>query len=106
MFSEEDIDPHRDPLQISAPQTSDGPEESSAFWPSSHSHVTTESNGDDAHAATDEAQAPTPPPESAKQPAPLLIFSVGHIVDRSKRAPGYTFDVTTNLSSYKRRKYT
>ncbi|KAJ1928636.1 hypothetical protein EC988_010159, partial [Linderina pennispora] len=107
MFSEDDIDPHRDPLQIPvAAQTDDSHEASGAFWTSKQTNVTADSSRDDVHVGNGEQRAPTPPPESAKQPAPLLSFSVGRIVDRSKRVPGYTFDVTTNLSSYRRRKYT
>ncbi|KAI9506423.1 Vacuolar protein sorting-associated protein 17 [Coemansia spiralis] len=46
------------------------------------------------------------PEASVKKPAVLLKFTLGHVVDRSKRAPGYTFDVITNLLGYKMRKYT
>ncbi|KAJ1908340.1 Vacuolar protein sorting-associated protein 17 [Coemansia sp. IMI 209127] len=68
-----------------------------------------------------DAQSPHTPQESAgsyttrassgetstsQTPAPLLKFALGHVVDRSKRAPGFTFDVSTNLPGYKMRKYT
>ncbi|KAJ2460811.1 Vacuolar protein sorting-associated protein 17 [Coemansia sp. RSA 2424] len=43
---------------------------------------------------------------SAKAPRPLLSFTVGQVVDRSKRSPNYTFDMVTNMPSYKARKYT
>ncbi|KAJ2716288.1 Vacuolar protein sorting-associated protein 17 [Coemansia spiralis] len=42
----------------------------------------------------------------ARTPSPLLRFTVGHVVDRSTRMPGFTIDVVTNLPSYKARKYT
>lgn len=45
----------------------------------------------------------------SRTPAPVtpqLAFSVNHLVDRSKRTPHYTFDVLTNISSYRARKYT
>ncbi|KAJ2866329.1 Vacuolar protein sorting-associated protein 17 [Coemansia aciculifera] len=43
---------------------------------------------------------------SAKGPRPLLSFTVGQMVDRSKRSPNFTFDVVTNMPNYKARKYT
>ncbi|KAJ2781056.1 Vacuolar protein sorting-associated protein 17 [Coemansia javaensis] len=42
----------------------------------------------------------------ARDPPPLLRFTVGHTVDRSTRMPGFSIDVVTNLASYKARKYT
>ncbi|KAJ2772350.1 Vacuolar protein sorting-associated protein 17 [Coemansia nantahalensis] len=47
----------------------------------------------------------TPAESLARTPAPLLRFTVGHVVDRSNRVPGFTIDVVTNLPSYKARKY-
>ncbi|KAJ2807446.1 Vacuolar protein sorting-associated protein 17, partial [Coemansia furcata] len=41
-----------------------------------------------------------------KGPRPLLSFTVGQIVDRSKRSPNYTFELVTNMPNYKARKYT
>ncbi|KAJ2101047.1 hypothetical protein IW146_009420, partial [Coemansia sp. RSA 922] len=38
---------------------------------------------------------------SAKGPRPLLSFTVGQMVDRSKRSPNFTFDVVTNMPNYK-----
>lgn len=46
-------------------------------------------------------QSRTPAPAT-----PQLTFSVNHLVDRSKRTPHYTFDVLTNIASYRARKYT
>ncbi|KAI8325696.1 hypothetical protein GQ54DRAFT_295278 [Martensiomyces pterosporus] len=43
---------------------------------------------------------------NSQTPAPLLTFTVGRLVDRAKRVPAYTFDVLTNIPSYKARKYT
>ncbi|KAJ2817599.1 Vacuolar protein sorting-associated protein 17 [Coemansia sp. 'formosensis'] len=43
---------------------------------------------------------------STKGPRPLLSFTVGQIVDRSKRSPNYTFELVTNMPNYKARKYT
>ncbi|KAJ2137215.1 Vacuolar protein sorting-associated protein 17, partial [Coemansia sp. RSA 788] len=37
---------------------------------------------------------------------PVLRFTVGQMVDRSKRTPGFTFEVMTTIPSYKGRKYT
>ncbi|KAJ2161855.1 Vacuolar protein sorting-associated protein 17 [Coemansia sp. RSA 552] len=39
-------------------------------------------------------------------PPPALRFTVGQVVDRSRRSPTFSFEVATNLGSYKARKYT
>ncbi|KAJ2396173.1 Vacuolar protein sorting-associated protein 17 [Coemansia sp. RSA 2559] len=109
---------HNDSLQQSVYEDNDivnpfAPEDREGEqWSQPDAH--SESSGND-------AQNPHTPQESAgsyttrassgeastsQTPAPLLKFALEHVVDRSKRAPGFTFDVSTNLPGYKMRKYT
>ncbi|KAJ2546325.1 Vacuolar protein sorting-associated protein 17 [Coemansia sp. RSA 1933] len=130
MFNGEEIDPHRergnhnDSLQQSLYEDSGlenpfAPEEEERdreHWGPTQD-TQSESNGNDAQSSSHNFQEDTgshsthtPGGEAAsaggQTPAPLLKFVLGHVVDRSKRAPGFTFDVTTNLAGYKMRKYT
>ncbi|KAJ2796360.1 Vacuolar protein sorting-associated protein 17, partial [Coemansia guatemalensis] len=73
-----------------------------------------EREGSDVHASDTQSYNPgsdvvghQPPSEPVSQtPPPLLRFTVGQVVDRSNHTPSFVFDVTTNLPSYKARKYT
>ncbi|KAJ1665422.1 Vacuolar protein sorting-associated protein 17 [Coemansia sp. RSA 1813] len=130
MFNGEEIDPHREPgnhndsLQQSiyedsdivnpfAPESRDG-----EHWSRPDAHGDDNESDDrdggysrssqDPQASSGSYNTHTSTAEENKgqTPAPLLKFALGHAVDRSKRAPGFTFDVTTNLPGYTMRKYT
>ncbi|KAJ2449379.1 Vacuolar protein sorting-associated protein 17 [Coemansia sp. RSA 2336] len=122
MYSDDEIDPHReqarsgtgkeslydsiDPFAEARPEaeTWNGPEHATA---SDNASDNGSDDDSDNRPLSQTSLSPTQATSSAtiQQQLPLLRFTVGQMVDRSKRTPGFTFDVLTTLPSYKGRKY-
>ncbi|KAJ2354761.1 Vacuolar protein sorting-associated protein 17, partial [Coemansia sp. RSA 2618] len=125
MYGDDEIDPHRvhsqpaDSSQQSLYDSIDpfgetrrgaepwgGPPADTALADDSedegNSRADSQSNSSLQHASSEPSTAAA----AAAPPMPVLRFTVGQVVDRSKRTPGFTFDVMTTIPSYKGRKYT
>ncbi|KAJ2721142.1 Vacuolar protein sorting-associated protein 17 [Coemansia sp. Benny D115] len=103
MYSAEEIDPHREGPPFGNPFA----ESSDAEGGAGSGNVTESDNSD----SEDQPLALASPKASTAStgpttPPPTLVFTVSQLVDRSKRTPVYTFDVTTNMPRFKARKYT
>ncbi|KAJ2002478.1 Vacuolar protein sorting-associated protein 17 [Coemansia thaxteri] len=135
MYDDEEIDPHRPPTQVSDGMSnslyanpassfagSDEAENPAPWGPVSqvstaptHSDVDDDGGEAEGDASGEEesnailnlrSNSTIRSSASSRAPRPLLSFTVGQLVDRSKRTPSYTFDLMTNIPSYKARKYT
>ncbi|KAJ2301417.1 Vacuolar protein sorting-associated protein 17 [Coemansia sp. RSA 2705] len=134
MYSEDEIDPHRGQPQATASANRSlydsidpfaegrpageawGAQEPSAHTGSdagthadsdtgTHADSDTGTHADSNAGAHTGSNSGAQPPAGEAAAAPLLRFTVGQMVDRSKRTPGFTFDVMTTLPSFKARRY-
>ncbi|KAJ1896903.1 Vacuolar protein sorting-associated protein 17 [Kickxella alabastrina] len=116
MYSDDEIDPHRETAHFANPFSDDDDDDNTG----SFSRETQRSASNDSQVGESEAESTRagefednegdrviqPAQSQAQGPTPMLTFTVGHLVDRSKRTPVYTFDVITNMTRFKARKYT
>ncbi|KAJ1720784.1 Vacuolar protein sorting-associated protein 17 [Coemansia erecta] len=113
MYGSDELDPHREVAHLPNPFADDNDvggndRDSDSDGGSVAASDETEQAASEGVAAGNSAAASSviqQQPQS-QQPRPVLLFTVGHIVDRSKRTPVYTLDVVTNMPAFKARKYT
>ncbi|KAJ2014109.1 Vacuolar protein sorting-associated protein 17 [Coemansia sp. S85] len=89
-----------------APSVDDDGDDDTDSIPDRRKEATDRQHSQGEYASQSVGDSTTLPNTPARGPRPLLSFTVGHIVDRSKRSPNYTFDLVTNMPNYKARKYT
>ncbi|KAJ2601883.1 Vacuolar protein sorting-associated protein 17 [Coemansia sp. RSA 1722] len=116
MYSEDEIDPHRETApHFSNPFANDEPGDENEPWRNgsdtneagkAEDSAEENDNFDQTHERREHSQEDQPTTNHPHPPPPALSFTVGHLVDRSKRTPVYTFSAVTNMPRFKARKYT